>query len=893
MTVLDVMLSLIFQVLFSYPRLRPVLQRAYDECYRELQADIVFVRNLLVNLIKCCGSTYLILDGLDELKLQDRGALLRSILDLSLSCNDLKIFLSSRSETDISELLQTRAIHVPVEDKNNEDIKSVFRHLLDDWLNELEDNEIIEEQYRSEIENLTRPVPEKANGMFLYVRLVLQHLKSKNTLYEIIEEAGNLPEGLDQAYGRILKRINELPPNEKLYASRTLEWIACSKVRLRKQEVIQALTVSEGDRSIDHRKRPVRDLAYYCGPIIEFQGDFIQFVHFTAKDYLSQVASGPWLKPEANIHIARTCMNYLMLDCNDPDLQNEEIQRGITNGSYTLQAYAMSFWLDHIKRGVTGLEGTLEFNLLHQKIDEFLTKRKRPDMKDPKEMKRVVLDLKPFMEEYRKTYEWLRVINEAMTAESEEQSKTNEKKKKDDQSAPLAPLTKAWKTCQEEYERSLSTLDQHPDSTMHEELERYYGSDLYKCNRYMCNWSRIGFQSKVRRDRHVQSHMRSFKCGFGSCPYTKIGFFSQAQLNQHIEIKHIDFRLERATNQVVHEITGTTLEKAILDALEMEIPDLLAGLLDEAKDINLNLLMCIAYLKGLKVSILQVLLDKGASADDRSTLDLISTVSLDDHWLPPHLIFAIIRVREEVKISQSSSSTRGASDGPQTALTAAIDGGSISTIDWLLIQKIDVNEKLRDTTLEITALDYLCRRQQVRCADRQARRPFPLEIMRLLLDQGVDVSDGRALYHLVQCAFLPEEEPAYVEAARLMVENGATFKSDMLHYLVPNNFSVALARLAVENGANLDAEFMRETPLSRALKGVQKKKKAAEFARFLVEGGAQKIPELGSGGRMDRRKFKSWAKVEWDELLRVTRHLRPQDLLNVPTTEMDVDWQKP
>ena len=87
-----------------------------------------------------------------------------------------------------------------------------------------------------------------------------------------------------QSYGRILARIENLRATEQSYAKKILAWISCSKVPPRKQEIIQALMVNEEDSSLDTERRILRNIGQICGPIIEFDGDIVRYVHFTAKE---------------------------------------------------------------------------------------------------------------------------------------------------------------------------------------------------------------------------------------------------------------------------------------------------------------------------------------------------------------------------------------------------------------------------------------------------------------------------------------------------------------------------------------------------------------------------------------------------------------------------------
>ena len=86
------------------------------------------------------------------------------------------------------------------------------------------------------------------------------------------------------SYGRIIARIEDLQLGEQNYARRILAWVACSRVTPRTQEIIQALMIGEGDSSLAAERKILKNIGKICGPIIEFNGDFVQYVHFTARE---------------------------------------------------------------------------------------------------------------------------------------------------------------------------------------------------------------------------------------------------------------------------------------------------------------------------------------------------------------------------------------------------------------------------------------------------------------------------------------------------------------------------------------------------------------------------------------------------------------------------------
>ena len=42
--------------------------------------------------------------------------------------------------------------------------------------------------------------------------------------------------------------------------------------------------IHEEDSALVTERRILRNIGYICGPIIEFDGDFARYVHFTAKE---------------------------------------------------------------------------------------------------------------------------------------------------------------------------------------------------------------------------------------------------------------------------------------------------------------------------------------------------------------------------------------------------------------------------------------------------------------------------------------------------------------------------------------------------------------------------------------------------------------------------------
>ena len=462
-------------------------------------------------------------------------------------------------------------------------------------------------------------------------------------------------------------------------------------------------------------------------------------------------------------------------------------------------------------------------------------------------------------------------------------------------------LKQCWDQIQRRYEALICPSDHRSNYCHCSGLEHHYGAHLFKCNRLACPFSRTGFSSKIGRDRHAQSHRRTFKCGFKTCKFATIGFFSESQLNQHTEIFHMRGNIQGPDEGAAGDLAQETLEQIMLDAVELGETESLKAILDRLPQPPLNFLMHLAYLKGSKMATLETLKDRGADIDDRHSLRLLAKVGDRDPVIPTQIWTAMVRIREEYNIFQISSEHRraGVAEGPQTALTEAVEGGSIECVRWVLAQGVDLKERVLDNKLSVTPLDYLFARQFTRSRDKRSHRPLLLDIIQLLLESGSDVKDGQSLHSLVQCQFLPEEQRAYLETAKLLIKHGSLVRTDALHYVIGSNYSCELGQLLIEYGADIEANYTRgesnsQTPLQRCL--TYNHRKAAEFARFLLESGAKTQLRANDYSRekefkLDPKKFAKWTGLGWDEL--VDQMQSAQNAAALPPVNFNMEYPRP
>lgn len=96
------------------------------------------------------------------------------------------------------------------------------------------------------------------------------------------------------SYARILKRVNNLPSAvARTKTRKILGWIGCSPTPLTIQELEQALLVDVENVQSSVRVTSSLNLVELCGPIVEVVDEYVQFVHFTVKEYAALQAKDP------------------------------------------------------------------------------------------------------------------------------------------------------------------------------------------------------------------------------------------------------------------------------------------------------------------------------------------------------------------------------------------------------------------------------------------------------------------------------------------------------------------------------------------------------------------------------------------------------------------------
>ena len=304
---------------------------------------------------------FVIIDALDECESGRESTLLQQLAELSAN-HQFHLSVFSRSEPWLRIALSTWSSLEITSNVIEQDMTLYIRKVVQrSPLSNFLDNTMSH--------RITQALISKADGQFLWTRLMVESLEKATCLSEINQILNNVPRGLSQLYGRILEKLLAENHRRQRTAQLLLNWLACAERHLTVSELATALAIRPGASEIDPDDR-VLDLTGFLedifGSLVKISEPsedraerVVSFVHLTVKEYLlvseepcsSQqipVAKFRVVKSEANQHLGSICITYLnfkewkdrskiIASCPAP-----------TNPSSDLLEYAAMFWVRHL-----------------------------------------------------------------------------------------------------------------------------------------------------------------------------------------------------------------------------------------------------------------------------------------------------------------------------------------------------------------------------------------------------------------------------------------------------------------------------------------------------------------------------------------------------------------
>ncbi|KAI0061242.1 hypothetical protein BV25DRAFT_770234 [Artomyces pyxidatus] len=309
-------------------------------------------------------TVFLIVDALDECAEEHRGALVNA---LRIFSRHSKVLITSRDWTEF----RTAFKNIPVisldtwPDSPDSDIVKFIRRKVKLWEdgNGDDSEELISPSLKVRTPELRDwiiyTLEEGADGMFLWVRLQILHLRAQATEHDIIASLNEIPKGLDTTYNRALRQINALPDSRRVRVQRLLRWLVCSFEPFSLEALVDAVVIDDmplytwdPDRCITDPCSLIDDCHNLV--VLRSQGHsrtdgYVQLIHASVRDFLlgnPQAETGLAAyhfdpgRDETHSVLASNCVDYI--------LQTRSAHLPVITSHPSMLLYAQSWWGRHI-----------------------------------------------------------------------------------------------------------------------------------------------------------------------------------------------------------------------------------------------------------------------------------------------------------------------------------------------------------------------------------------------------------------------------------------------------------------------------------------------------------------------------------------------------------------
>ncbi|KAL9618244.1 MAG: hypothetical protein Q9160_007014 [Pyrenula sp. 1 TL-2023] len=512
--------------------LLPIFNERMLESFESSLNSLRTCQELLDLSLQSVGRSCIFVDGLDECDLTQRRHFMSWLVGKAEAFHKqekgrCRVLFLSQLESDIKKgLANATTLRI-----KSLDVKADIQAYIKERTQEIQVKFGLADDVRESLEVSSL---ERSQGMFLYAKLVMENLlgqvSPKKLLFEM--QPHIFPQGLEQAYERVVKRVYENPNRgERIEAERLLNWIVCAKRPLRWHEIQGAVAIDLDAGEVDVESHLIYDNAKdICGSLVTILKDnSITMVHGTARQYLIHNGLTSVLKTEAQL--AATCMFYLAFDCFRSDLDTPEIRSFLDRGFYSFHLYASSHWNDHLCSFINASKHCNEGEI--QEVEE---------------------DIMTAIEGFTARYQHVSNVD---LSSNDSDGLIDITDKKDDieferrlaQTNPGFSRTARDMSCQNMDISHLSEVDEVHGTTRKirsvledspssngsskSDLVGLYGLNWYYCPRTACFYFHYGFPDAARRNKHCDRHERPYRCNDSSCFGATAGFTKEKQLKKH------------------------------------------------------------------------------------------------------------------------------------------------------------------------------------------------------------------------------------------------------------------------------------------------------------------------------------------------------------------------
>ncbi|KAI0269374.1 hypothetical protein BC834DRAFT_951654, partial [Gloeopeniophorella convolvens] len=357
--------------------LHQVLRQLPPKFWADLEVDdgLSTTRSLekLCNLLKAACDhleetrpVVLVVDALDECEVALRKRLLPLLVSLGRRS---RLLLTSRKEMDLGNAFE----NTPYIAITAIDVDSDIHHYVGRKVKLVDDEEFPDDSLGvgdpTLLDEISRTLIERAEGMFLWVQLQISHLQEQRTDHDIREALTTLSSGLQPTFIRILKSIDRLPATRRVRVQRILRWVVCAEHPLGLRELSEAVAIQDMQDNWDTSRcvnRPT-SLIEDCFNLVlctesswQSRDSKVQLIHSSVKEFLLQnplllgeslAAYHIYPLPDAYIAMVTDCFKYLGLVAQDANhnTYSYPVFDPMPEERHPLVMYTSEFWPQHLR----------------------------------------------------------------------------------------------------------------------------------------------------------------------------------------------------------------------------------------------------------------------------------------------------------------------------------------------------------------------------------------------------------------------------------------------------------------------------------------------------------------------------------------------------------------
>ncbi|VUC29298.1 unnamed protein product [Clonostachys rosea] len=510
-TYLDILKGILRQMIYADEYILPFCDDKMRHGGEDNLSNAETAQSLIEAFIEHAPRQYIVIDGLDECDLNEARQTAHFFMQQVSKCDNdvklgqLRVLFTSQGMLELSKYMPEGDASIPLRPTDNaEDIRTYVQKRMVEFSASDEFNRgfNLSEADKQQMQSIICH-----QSMFLYAHLTIEYLLQQQTKGELLEKIKQemFPKKLEDIYEKLLgsieTKLKRLEGGDYQWeqAKILLGWLVCAKRPLKWHEIQSIL-------SFDTRKA-----------IVDFDNRMLRHNHASMHSLSSQ---------------------YLSLPCFVNGYQDTKRKENARHGWFSFQDYACSHWHSHIN---TVIRSCSEFRDLREEtqtrfveaqwdfvtaLELFInTHGQHLTSEIHAELEQDQID--GFQGFPESLHENLRIIwNHIFTHQ-----KGNFDCRNTVGIVQIDDALRENRTCLEEHFAPA-------DSTIQTDtIEDYYGPNLFKCQRTLCRFFYVGYDSAKARDNHHARHDRPFTCPV-ACNLAPIGFSNKKDRDRHVRLYH-------------------------------------------------------------------------------------------------------------------------------------------------------------------------------------------------------------------------------------------------------------------------------------------------------------------------------------------------------------------